>query len=282
MPHPTPHPHPMPHPMPHPGPVHSGNGGIKHPKPGPGSSGTNKPKPGYGGPGGNKPHPGHSGNGGNPPKPSHSGNSGTKPPKPGSGNGGGVAHHHHGPGHKPGGHGRLSKQKEKLILNAIKRLGDKIEDALLLSALHNVGCGQPLSAAQVGCLGDYLNDPGCCLTVSEQGCIQQCLAGYVGGDIGGDDSGTPVPDGDSASQGDEGGVLLRVVQRGGAADLAGLRAGDIVLSFGDVRTHTFEELQEAVGQARGSVKVVYINGESGETEYVMVRPEEGRIGVTCE
>jgi S1-C subfamily serine protease len=81
---------------------------------------------------------------------------------------------------------------------------------------------------------------------------------------------------------DEGGVLLRAVTRGAAAEQAGLRAGDVILSFDGVRTRTFEELQDAVQQADGPVKVVFINGENGETEYLTVEPEEGLIGVTCE
>jgi len=81
---------------------------------------------------------------------------------------------------------------------------------------------------------------------------------------------------------DEGGVLLRAVTRGAAAEQAGLRAGDVILSFDGVRTRTFEELQDAVQQADGPVKVVFINGENSETEYLTVEPEEGRIGVTCE
>ncbi len=81
---------------------------------------------------------------------------------------------------------------------------------------------------------------------------------------------------------DDGGVLLRAVEEGAAAEQAGLQVGDVILSFGGVRTHTFEDLQAAVQRAGGPVKVVFINGENGETEYLMVDPEDGRIGVTCE
>jgi S1-C subfamily serine protease len=181
----------------------------------------------------------------------------------------------------------LTKQNQALILKALKRIGRRISSALLLSALQNMGCGQPLSAAQAGCLGQYLNDPGCQLTADEQGCIQQCLAGDGdpgvddGGDTGGEDNAVSDTDDGSAAP-DEGGVLIQSVKEGAAADQAGLRAGDVILSFGDVRTHTFDELQDAVGQASGPVKVVFVNGENGQTEYVMVEPEDGLIGVTCE
>lgn len=81
---------------------------------------------------------------------------------------------------------------------------------------------------------------------------------------------------------DDGGVQLVEVTKGAAADAAGLRAGDVILSFGTVRTHTFAELRDAVQQVNGPVKVVFINGENGQTEYLTIEPEEGLIGVTCE
>jgi hypothetical protein len=56
----------------------------------------------------------------------------------------------------------------------------------------------------------------------------------------------------------------------------------VILSFGGVRTRTFEELRDAVRQADGPVQAVFVNGENGQTEYVTVAPQQGRIGVTCE
>jgi hypothetical protein len=195
-------------------------------------------------------------------------------------------------GGKFGTHKALSKHDQLLILQAIKRLGHRIESALLLSALQNLGCGQPLSVAQAGCLGQFLNDPGCGLTTDEQGCIQQCLGGGEsvvdasgedgGEDTSGDSSAETGGEDNGTSESDDGGVLFQEVKDGGAAAEAGLRAGDVILSFDDMRTHTFEELQDAVAQASGPVKVVFINSENGQTEYVMVEPEDGRIGVTCE
>jgi S1-C subfamily serine protease len=99
---------------------------------------------------------------------------------------------------------------------------------------------------------------------------------------------TPVTSDNVASEqanavaADDGGVLLQEVKKGAAADVAGLRVGDVILSFGGVRTHNFEELRNAVQQACGPVKVIFINGENGQAEYLTVTPEEGRIGVTCE
>jgi S1-C subfamily serine protease len=91
-----------------------------------------------------------------------------------------------------------------------------------------------------------------------------------------------VPVDEEAAEEADDGVFLLVVKRGTAADQAGLRAGDVILSFGGVRTRTFEELQDAVRQAGGPVQVVFVNGENGQIEYSTVVPQEGRIGVTCE
>jgi hypothetical protein len=95
-------------------------------------------------------------------------------------------------------------------------------------------------------------------------------------------AGTAIVDGGQAQEGIEGGVLLSEVRKGGAADQAGLRAGDVILRFGGVRTHNFEGLRDAVQQASGVVKVVFLNGENNEVEYVTVEPVDGLIGVTCE
>jgi putative serine protease PepD len=98
-------------------------------------------------------------------------------------------------------------------------------------------------------------------------------------------NGIVVPDGvavEAVEEAEDGGVLIRSVTRGGVADAAGLRAGDVILSFGGVRTRSFEDLRAAVQQADGEVKVVFINGENGETEYLTLVPADGRIGVTCE
>jgi S1-C subfamily serine protease len=81
---------------------------------------------------------------------------------------------------------------------------------------------------------------------------------------------------------EQAGVRILAVEAGGAAERAGLRAGDVILSFGGRRTPTFAALQAAVQRAEGPVKVIYINGENGQTEYRTVEPDDGRIGVTCE
>jgi hypothetical protein len=85
-----------------------------------------------------------------------------------------------------------------------------------------------------------------------------------------------------AEEAEDGGVLIRSVTRGGVAHQAGLQAGDVIVSFGGVRTRSFEELQAAVQEADGPVKVVFVNSENGQTEYLTLEPEDGRIGVTCE
>jgi S1-C subfamily serine protease len=48
-----------------------------------------------------------------------------------------------------------------------------------------------------------------------------------------------------------------------AAEQAGLRAGNVILSFGGIPTPTFEDLQDLVQRTAGEVKVVFVNGENG-------------------
>lgn len=86
----------------------------------------------------------------------------------------------------------------------------------------------------------------------------------------------------AASAADEDGVALLAVSEGAAAEQAGLRAGDVILSFDGVRTRSFEALRQAVQQADGPVRVVFINSENNQTEYLTVEPRDGAIGVTCE
>lgn len=93
----------------------------------------------------------------------------------------------------------------------------------------------------------------------------------------------PVEDesGPVAEEG-EGGVRILAVEQGSAAEVGGLRVGDVILSFAGVTTPSFDDLREAVGQAGGEAKVIFINGENGQTEYLTVALPEGRLGVTCE
>jgi hypothetical protein len=93
----------------------------------------------------------------------------------------------------------------------------------------------------------------------------------------------PVEDesGPVAEEG-EGGVRILAMEQGSAAELGGLRVGDVILSFAGVTTPRFDDLREAVGQAGVEAKVIFINGENGQTEYLTVALPEGRLGVTCE
>jgi len=40
-----------------------------------------------------------------------------------------------------------------------------------------------------------------------------------------------------------------------------------------------DDLNQALSNGGDPVKVVFVNGETGETEYVTVRPRNGRLGV---
>jgi hypothetical protein len=92
----------------------------------------------------------------------------------------------------------------------------------------------------------------------------------------------PAQGGEGNAPADDGGVRLTAVDAGGPADQAGLRAGDVLLSVGGVRTRTFADLRNALTQAQGDVEVIFINGENGQTESLTVTPEGTLIGVTCE
>ncbi len=93
----------------------------------------------------------------------------------------------------------------------------------------------------------------------------------------------PAPNDPTADETDaQSGVRILAVDAGAAAELGGLRAGDVILSFAGVPTQSFDGLREAVGQASAEAKVIFINGENGQTEFLTVALQEGRLGVTCE
>ncbi|WUS96643.1 trypsin-like peptidase domain-containing protein [Streptomyces sp. NBC_00708] len=66
------------------------------------------------------------------------------------------------------------------------------------------------------------------------------------------------------------GVAIVSVQNGGAADKAGLRAGDIITKVGDAKVTTITSLSEALAGRKpgGKVKVTYTRGSSQKTAEV--------------
>ena len=61
------------------------------------------------------------------------------------------------------------------------------------------------------------------------------------------------------------GVLVRSVERGSVAEKAGLRAGDVVLRFGDEKIETRADLRRALRNKAGAVKVVVLRDKREQT-----------------
>jgi S1-C subfamily serine protease len=78
------------------------------------------------------------------------------------------------------------------------------------------------------------------------------------------------------------GVLITDLAKRGTAARQGLKVNDVILRFNGVRTPTFTALADAVQQASGRAEVVYLDGETGEQQTLVLYPENGRIGVTGE
>jgi regulator of sigma E protease len=74
--------------------------------------------------------------------------------------------------------------------------------------------------------------------------------------------------------------VISEVEEGSAAAVAGLRAGDRIISVDGVAIRTSHDLRHAIEQGASEIKVAFINGENGEGEYLMVTPRGGRIGIT--
>jgi len=74
------------------------------------------------------------------------------------------------------------------------------------------------------------------------------------------------------------GQQVTEVAKGGPAQTANLREGDVIISVGTIRTATFEELQRALAAGRGEVEIVVMRKK--EEVKLLVSPVDGKIGVT--
>jgi membrane-associated protease RseP (regulator of RpoE activity) len=79
-----------------------------------------------------------------------------------------------------------------------------------------------------------------------------------------------------------GAVKITSLVETGAAAVAGLRQGDVILSFNGVATPSFDALREAVAAAAGPAEVIFFNPEPGQKESLTVTPAAGKIGVDVE
>jgi S1-C subfamily serine protease len=66
----------------------------------------------------------------------------------------------------------------------------------------------------------------------------------------------------------------------GAAKKADLRPGDVILAIGNVRVHSFEDMQTALAQTRGEADIIFVNRDNGRLERLRLTPVAGKIGVS--
>jgi tetratricopeptide (TPR) repeat protein len=80
----------------------------------------------------------------------------------------------------------------------------------------------------------------------------------------------------------ETGLKITKVMDGSAALVAGLRAGDVIVSAGANRVRTFEDFTTAMAAANGPVTLEIIRAEGNNRETISVTPVAGKIGVIIE
>jgi S1-C subfamily serine protease len=87
--------------------------------------------------------------------------------------------------------------------------------------------------------------------------------------------GGSVPD---PAAGIEYGLEITSLTEEGAADEAGLNVGDIILSVNGSRVQTVGELRAALADCGDEAEVVFLTADDGDTQSVMVQPQDGRLG----
>jgi hypothetical protein len=96
--------------------------------------------------------------------------------------------------------------------------------------------------------------------------------------------GVPVTGGDGgdAQQGElpANGLKITEVLEGPARQY-GLKEGDIILTLGGTATQTVDELKAALAGVGPEAEVVFINVDNGQTESMVLRSTNGRLGVMC-
>jgi membrane-associated protease RseP (regulator of RpoE activity) len=68
----------------------------------------------------------------------------------------------------------------------------------------------------------------------------------------------------------------------GPAQKAGMKLGDVILSVNGVLTPDLQTLRDALAACGSEAKVVFVNVDSGEREFVVLNPTNGRIGVSVQ
>lgn len=80
----------------------------------------------------------------------------------------------------------------------------------------------------------------------------------------------------------EWGMKITEVAPNGAAAAANLQVGHIILSVGDKRVQSFDELTAILGQTTGPLEFVVYIAETQQLAKAMVTPVNGKIGVATE
>ena len=80
----------------------------------------------------------------------------------------------------------------------------------------------------------------------------------------------------------EWGMKITEVAPNGAAAAANLQVGHIIVSVGDKRVQSFDELTAILAQATGTLEFVVYIAETQQLAKAMVTPVNGRIGVATE
>jgi membrane-associated protease RseP (regulator of RpoE activity) len=76
------------------------------------------------------------------------------------------------------------------------------------------------------------------------------------------------------------GVKIKELVEGGAAEQAGLQVEDVILTVNDIKVADSDDILRIVAEANAvEIKVVFLNGENGKVEWMMVRPQAGRFGI---
>ncbi len=68
----------------------------------------------------------------------------------------------------------------------------------------------------------------------------------------------------------------------GSAAREGLQVGDVILAINGQPTPSYEQLRPAVERGGPRADVLFLNKDNGQMERIVLRPVDGRIGVTID
>jgi hypothetical protein len=90
-------------------------------------------------------------------------------------------------------------------------------------------------------------------------------------------------DGDDIDLGDceidDSGLEIDELYDDGTASDEGMNCGDVILNINGKAIPDIQTLRDVVGNAGEVIDMVYINGQTGETEAISLYPKNGKIGI---